>query len=517
MGEEVKPAALRFTSRSATFIGSFTFAARIVERLGAFGQIVLIASVYGSGFLADRYFIASIVPLVLGAILGEALSANLLPALVRSETGRHSLIGGGFWLAAGVLVGVTAAYAVAATFVVHATAPAGSSDPGVWYAFAPIGPLLGLGGYLTGVLTYYERYVWPPFRSAVSTVSGLALTGTVVVFTHDLVLVAAAVSSGYALSLAALIVETRRVAGPGTFGPLVPAGVRAAAAQWRGLVSPVLGGLIGGQVFVLLERVLAATIAVGAVSTLSYARGLVFTPVIVAQSIALGLYPGMVRAFEADDLEHVRRSILRGLRLTLFLGLTLAVYFAAFASDMFAVFLEHGAFGAADARRGALALAAFAPALVASMLMVFLARVYYAVGYFRGVVWVQLAALLVYGVVAFPLRAVWGTSGLAFAFGVAEGAGACAGIALAARRVRLSLGVLVRDTIRPACVRAVPGAAALGLLRLVLDHPGFASAPLLRLGLALVLGLLVGGGALWCSGWDELVPLKRGLRRAVRV
>ena len=272
------PGQRRFTSRSATFIGSFTFAARLVERLGAFGQIAVIASLYGSSFLADRYFIASIVPLIIGAIAAEALSANILPALVRRGSDVQRLVSAGFWLAVGLLAVITLAYLGVAALVVRHAAPTGSSDLGVWYAFAPIGALMGLSGYLSGVLTYYERYVWPPFRSALASLSGFVLMLLVSIGTGSLLWVAVAVTSGYAISLAALIVEIRRVAGAGALIPPPRAAAREATALSGGLVSPVLGGLLGGQVFVLFERALASTIGVGAVATLSYARGVAFTP-----------------------------------------------------------------------------------------------------------------------------------------------------------------------------------------------------------------------------------------------
>src|SRR5215216_6078163 len=123
------PAGRRFTRRSATFIGSFTLAARIAERLGAFGLIALIASVYGSSFLADRYFIASIVPLIIGAITGEALSANIIPALVREGEARAAtFVAAGLWLALALLVGVTAAYLAVVSVVVPADEHAGSTE-----------------------------------------------------------------------------------------------------------------------------------------------------------------------------------------------------------------------------------------------------------------------------------------------------------------------------------------------------------------------------------------------------
>jgi putative peptidoglycan lipid II flippase len=502
----------RFTSRSATYIGSFTFAARIVERLGAFGQIAVIASLYGSSFLADRYFIASIVPLIVGAIAAEALSANILPALVRDRGDATRLVGAGLWLASGLLVIVTLAYLGVAALIVRSAAPTGSRDLSVWYAFAAIGPLMGVSGYVTGVLTYHERYVWPPFRSAVASLAGFVLMLIVSIWTSSLVWVAVAVTSGYAISFAALLVEIRRVAGSAALLPPARRDMRRAAALSGGLVSPVLGGLLGGQVFVLLERLLASTLGVGAVATLSYARGVAFTPVIVAQSIALGVYPGMVRAYEAEDLDHVNGSIVRGLRLTLFFGAALGTFFLLFGAETIDVLLRRGALGLNAAGRSGTLLAAFSLALVGNMLLILFARVFYAIGYFRAVVWTQVWALVVYAIVALPLRASWGTTGLAVAFGLAETSAAGYALVLAGRRTGLATREALRSSVVPALLRCLPVAAVYAVVRVAFAGGETGSRPVIRLTVALVAGLVVGVAVLWRSRWPELGPVKRRVR-----
>ncbi len=269
----------------------------------------------------------------------------------------------------------------------------------------------------------------------------------------------------------------------------------------------MLGGLIGGQVFVLLERLLASTIGVGAVSTLSYARGVVFTPAIVAQSIALGLYPGMVRAYEARDLAHVRGSMIRGLRATLFLAVSFAAFFVLFAAPTTDILLERGALDPADAHRVSSAIAAFAPALVGTMIMVFVARIFYAVAYFRAIVWTQVTALVIYAVVALPFRAAWGVSGLALAFGVAEVIGGIFGLVLAGRRVGLSARASLVDSCVPAVGRALLVAAAMAVVRLA------AGAGLPAMIVALLGAGVVGLAVLWQSNWPELGGIKRRLRR----
>ena len=69
-----------FAERSASFIGFTLLGGRLVERAGAFGQVLLIAAVLGSTTRADLYFIASIVPLTIGNVVGEAFAAAVPPA-----------------------------------------------------------------------------------------------------------------------------------------------------------------------------------------------------------------------------------------------------------------------------------------------------------------------------------------------------------------------------------------------------------------------------------------------------
>jgi putative peptidoglycan lipid II flippase len=505
-----------FTRRSATFIGSFTLAARIVERLGAFALIVLVASVYGSSSIADRYFIASITPLIIGAVAGETLSANILPALVRSAGEPRRLVAAGFWLAGGLLLLVTIGYLAIATVIVRSASPAGSSSLAVWIAFAPIAPLLGLAGYLSGVLTYFERYVWPPFRSSIATVGGFLLTLVVIAFTRDVAWVAAAVTGGYALSFAALAVEIRGAAGHGGLARPDRGAAAEAFSLRGGLTAPIVGGLLGGQVFVLLERTLAASVGVGAVAALSYARGVVFTPLILAQAIALGLYPGMLRAYEARDLEHVRGSLVRGLRLTLFSSLALAAFFAMYGRETVDVLLERGEFGARAAGEVGSILAAFSLALVGSMLMVFVARIFYAVDYFRAVVWVQVSALAAYAAIAVPLREVWGTTGLALTFGIAEVSAATFALGLAFGRVGLDRGDAIARAVVPAVGRACIVAAAVGLVRIALAPGQLGATSSVRFAVGASVGILSGSAALWRAGWPELSRAQGRLRRFVR-
>lgn len=504
--------------RSATYIGTFQLAGQVVARLAAFGQIVVVASVFGSGYQADLYFIASIVPLMIGTVTGEALAAALLPALMR-RSGREltELVSAGLWVALALLGGLTLAYVGAIALVVPAERPAGGAI-GPWLAFASVGVTLGLSGYLSAVLLRYGRYVWPPFRAAVAAVAGLGLTLVAAAASGKIIWVAWAVATGYALALALMLVEVRHVAGRSWLGHPARRAMRVVTGLRRNALAAATSGVIGGQLFVLLERLLAASVGVGSVASLAYARGAVLSPNVLGQAISAGVYPGMLHSHEAGDRADVTERFVRGLRLTVFLACVFAVYFAAFGTNLTAFLFERGQFDVAAAERVGRLFAAFAPALVGNMLLILAWRVCYAVNFFRATVYAMLVVLAVYVPCALAFREVWGATGLAAAFSVAELAGGLAAVLLAARRVELPLAAVARRALAPALAAASFAGGLLVVYRVLAD---LADVPLALRGLVFVggstaLGAAAVGAVLWLAGWPEADRLKARVRRRPR-
>ncbi|HWX09901.1 MAG TPA: lipid II flippase MurJ, partial [Gaiellaceae bacterium] len=187
-------------------------------------------------------------------------------------------------------------------------------------------------------------------------------------------------------------------------------------------------------------------------------------------------------------------------------------FFLLFGADTIDVLFRRGALDVRAADRSGTLLAAFSLALLGSMLLVMLARVFYAIGYFRAVVWTQVWALVVYAVLALPLRAAWGTTGLAIAFGIAETSAGAYAVVLAGRRSRLKPRTALTSAVLPALLRVLPIAAALGGVRLAAGALG-GHHPLARVAIGLAAGGVVGIAVLWQSGWPEVGPVKRRLRR----
>jgi len=506
----------RYTTRSATYITSLNLAAKVAERGGAFVQILLIASIYGATARSDLYFIASIVPLTVGTVVAEALATSALPvALAREKEGDlQSFLVGTFWGAAAALAITLAAYLAVAWTVVNSFAPAGSTDFMPWVAFSPTIVTLGLSSYLSALLLQQERYTWPPFRAAIATICGLFFMGAALIFTRSLTWIAVGTSCGYLLSCLLLLGDLTAASGRSFMRRPRAGDLRLVRPLAGNFATAIVGGILGGQLFVLVERSLAASVGVGAVSTISYARGVIFSTNIVAQAIAMGLYPGMTRAHVAADKRFVANAFVRGLRLTLLASLLAIVFACLYAEPLIHTLLQHGALTNTDSRAIAHALIAFSPAVVGSMLLIVTSRVFYAINSFRGIVWSQLGVLVVYLPLAVLLRGAFGATGIAAAFGTAELFGGLVATALVSTRlslVRLDFACL-RGVIRPI------GGIGLALLavRAALDR-----APL-SVGVRPVVITVVGGvvmaglviASLLRSRWPETEIVRRGLQTA---
>jgi len=505
----VPPSRRPYANRSASYIGSITLLGRIAERLGAFAQILLIAGVLGSTVDADLYFIASIVPLMLGGVVGEALYASILPAVVaRRDRDATDLLAAGFWLSAIVLASLTSGYLVVVSIVVPVAEPAGSGGLLPWLAFAPVALMFGLATYCAAALLHYERYLWPPFRSAAATIGTVALTGVAFALGGGVIAVGLAMSLGYGLALALLVLELAAIGQLAVFRLPRRAAMRKVLGRWRMFRDSLAGGIIGGQAFVFIERALAAPLGVGAVASISYGRGIAFTPQVLSASIAQGVFPGMLRARAADSMGYVRQQFLSALRLTTFLALSVAAFFALFAGGVTKVVFDRGAVSAGSLEEVEQTLAAFSIGLVGSMIMILAARTLSALDQFRGIVMVQSVALLVYVGTA-PFLAPRGVPELALAFGIAELSGALLAIGLIARYLDAKWATVVLRSFGPALARAAGVVALLVLARVALTRTGASSYVAVSVGAAVDASGV--GFALLTAPWPELRAVRRHL------
>jgi peptidoglycan biosynthesis protein MviN/MurJ (putative lipid II flippase) len=506
-----------YAERSASFIGFLLFAGRMLERAGAFGQVLLIAAVLGSTTRADLYFMASIVPLTLGNVVGEALGAVILPRASREEdpTAVQRLFAAGFWIAAGVLTALTVLYVAAVAVIVPQATPAGTASLLPWLAFAPVGIFFGLGTFCAAPLLHYERYVWPALRGASATIVALGLSGLAVALGGGVVWIGLAVSAGYGTAFVLLALELVSIGRVRVFAPPSRRPLRDVLGLWRKVLASASSGIVGGQVFVLIERLLTAPLGVGAVASISYARGVAFTPSALGQAISAGLYPSLLRAHAAEAGEYVRQRFVSGLRLTLFVTVVSGSFLAIYSAE-----IADALFGRDAVTRSSLTavqqcLLAFSLALLGWMLTIYSSRMFGALNLFRGVLIQELIALAVYLAIVFPLRGGLGVPGVALAFAIGQVLGGAVSIVMIARRLTLPARAIVTEAVLPTLVRAAPVVLALAAIQWALGESTGASAPLVALSGALITALAA-GASLWSADWPELESARAFVRRSRR-
>ena len=502
----------RFAERSGSFIGLMLLGGRVLERAGAFGQVLLIAAVLGSTTRADLYFVASIVPLAIGNVVGEALAATVLARAARErEPQAERILSAGLWLAASVLGTLTILYLVAVSAVVPRAAPAGTASLLPWLAFAPIAVFFGLGAYCAAPLLHYERYVWPALRGASATLVGLALSAVVLALGGGVVWLGLAISTGYGVALLLLVLELASIGRGRIFAPPGVGAVRIVLSLWRKVGASAASGVVGGQMLVLIERALAAPLGVGSVASISYARGVAYTPTVLGQAIAAGVYPSVLRAHAADAVTYVRGRFLSGLRLALFVTAVTTTYLALFSTEIAIVLFGRDAVSPEALEDVQRCLVAFSFALVGWMLTILSARLFGALDLFRGLILQELVTLLVYVVLALPLRDEFGVAGLALALGIGHLAGGLAALGLIARRLEVPLSAIAVTAVLPAVLRAAPVVVAVVLveraLAAILEAPSLVSV-LVGAAAASLAAVVV----LWPAEWEELDSMRAFLR-----
>lgn len=508
--------------RTTVFVGSVNLAAQVADKLCSFGQIVVIAAFLGASPAADLLFLASIVPLTIGYVVGEPVGRAFLTLLVREERPEtaNRLAASAFVLTGSVLIALTALYVGAASLLVTLVTPDGSGDLVPWLTLSLIGPCAGIAGLLSGILLWLHDYPWAAARTPLASAAGLVLVFLAAWGSGRLVWIAAALSVGYLLSAVLVYLRVAGRLGIG-WGFATSRAALAQATRVKGLiVGPTIGGAIGGQVIVTIERLLAgALVGTGAVAIVSYARGIATAPTVLAQAVGASGYPRLVRAEAAGDAPFLRESFIRGLRLSIFVGVCCAAFLLLFGPAAVAAIFERGKFGRFASDETGRVLIAFAATTFSGSLISYLVPFIYGLNRFRAIIQVELAIFVVY-VVGAPLGATFfGLTGLAIAFAIAQSCGAVAAIDVCRRAVGLGWSRLARLVSVPIAFPVAAVVVVELLYRLIVDraeaHLPVELRGTVRVGGAGLLLAVAMTFSLLLSPLPEASQLKRFLKRGV--
>ncbi|MFP8874194.1 MAG: lipid II flippase MurJ, partial [Myxococcota bacterium] len=225
---------------------------------------------------------------------------------------------------------------------------------------------------------------------------------------------------------------------------------------------PLMVGLSLATVDEWYERWFGATLAVGTVAHLSFARKLMMAPVaVVGQAVAAAALPSLARLFAAGQREALNRTLLQTLRVSLVLAVLSGTACVVLAGPLVEFVYRHGRFGEQDALAVASILFVLAFAVPAWVTQQIAVRAFYA----RGDTWRPMILATVVALAAIPLYLALtrshGAPGIALAGVLAMTANAVATLVWGARRFDgPALGPLFGSGARALGIGLVAGLAA---------------------------------------------------------
>jgi putative peptidoglycan lipid II flippase len=321
---------------------------------------MVVARFLGAGQAADAFFVAFRIPNLLRELFAEgSMSAGFIPVFTEYVTRRgrfeaERLAQATFTVLTILLVGVVGLGLIFTPQIVRWIAP-GFSDNPEQYRLAialtrimlPFLFFVSIAALAMGILNSVGRFGPPAFASTAFNVVGI--TTLLVAFWADPVY---ATAVGVALGGAAqclvqfpalrqekLLFSLQR--------PLLP--LHPGVIQMGRLIVPTLIGLSVVQVNLLVNTSLASRLAEGSVSYLYYAMRLIHLPLgLFAITFSTALLPSFSRQAAAKEIDALRQTLSRALRLVFFVTAPAMIGLIALRIPIIHLLFEHGRFDAAD-------------------------------------------------------------------------------------------------------------------------------------------------------------------------
>lgn len=378
-----------------------------LSRVTGLVRDMVVATLFGAGYVTDAFFMAFTIPNLLRRFFAEgSLSAAFIPTFTdvlhkkgREEALRVARIA--FTLLFLVVAVVTVAGILLSPLVVRLVGAGFESVQGklaltdfLTRLMFPYIFFVSLLALVTGVLNVFGHYFLPAMSPLVLNLA-MILCGLLLRPFFEVPITALAVGviiGGMGqLLLQVPALRSRRIC----FSPDVhfrhPAVVRMAQLMVPGLV-----GVAIYQINVVVSRLMASYLPQGSVSYLYYGQRLFeFPQGIFIVSLAQAVLPSMSRQAAAGYHQGMKESLTFSLGLILVVTLPAAVGLMLCAEAVFSLFFMRGEFDYQQVRQSALALAAYAPGLLFVGISRVVVPTFYALKNTRTPVWISFWTLLV--------------------------------------------------------------------------------------------------------------------------
>ncbi len=357
-------------------------AASLCSKILGFFRETALAAVFGATKATDAYLVASIIPWMLFSVASSALTTTLIPVFTRRLHDAGAEAGDRFintlinfvllFCLVMVLLGV-----VFAPLLVRIVAPGFQGETArltveLTRILLPMMIFLGLAAVLTGYLQARQRFTWP------------ALVG----IPFNIIMILAIILGGRAWGIAAAAAGTvlATVSQLFTMAPGLKGFRYRLLLDWQDpglrklgrLIIPILLATGAGQLGLVVDRMLASGLAEGSISALNFGSRLTQLPLgIFIMAVTTVLYPTFSQFAAEGDLGGLRRALVAGVRVSLFLTIPMAVGLIVLREPIVRVLFERGAFDSRATSMTAYAVLFFSLGLVPMALREVISRIYF--------------------------------------------------------------------------------------------------------------------------------------------
>lgn len=374
-----------------------------------FYREIQIASLYGVSIEADMFYIGTLLPEFIIAVLGTA-SANIFMRQYHISQEKKDFAWTVFVLLGGVLILICAILFVAFPFIARFIAP-GFTD-GDLSVLTQMGRIM-LGslvssvffGVITASLNMNGRFYMAGLHGLLY---NFILIASTFIFVPHLGIYGLAWSylGANVIRIVLLLPFSWKFFGRFDFGLTL--------AYWRelpkGTTTYVLTGL--QQIF---ERSFATSIQAGAVAALSYAGRIANLPILLfINSVLTVTYPMMIKQAEEERRERLSETVVLTLKIVLVSLICIELYLLLFRGTLFSLLFQYGKFGEKDSRTLSELLVLFAPVVLLAGINQVLLKTAHAIGKNMLTAVALIAAITVY-VLAAKLLHMLGIDSLVWA------------------------------------------------------------------------------------------------------
>ena len=325
---------------------------------------------FGASGFVSAYNVAAIVPSMLYDLLVGGLVSSALVPLFSEYAAQKDRVE--LWRLVSLLLSVAVVFLSLAVLVIELCAPivarfmAGGFDEALLQTTidlmrltVPAVLFLSLSSVLSGVLYALKRFAFPAFSAPLYNAS-MIVVAIILADRFGIAAMALGLLAGSILQVAFQLPALRGAAIRWRFDLHDPA-----LRKMLRLYTPVLGGLIIGQVAIAISLNLASHTGASGIALMDYPTRLIQFPLgLIVSAVSIAILPSLSRHAALNSVADFKATLAQGLRLVLVLIIPATVGLYVLAPNIVQLLYEHGAFTPADTQAVTLMLGLYLIGLV---------------------------------------------------------------------------------------------------------------------------------------------------------